>query len=323
MKKIYKLKFETPCHFGAAELGGRLESVSFSYASDVLFGALCCEFADDKKVADFFDTVRRGKILFSDLLPYNGEKFFIPKPILLIDSDKTSARLDPGEMRRRATERKKQKKIEFIRASRLTKYFSALKNNLPFSEENNFGETILLQKVSCREEKPLPYFVGTFSFNEGSGFYLIALFDDEETAEFFEGILQSLGLSGIGGKKSSGLGKFSLSEVIALDTATKDDLCALNRMLTDENSAWQMNLSSLIPTADEIPTLKNSFFKLKRRGGFVSSNGTSECKKNNVCVVAAGSCFRRRLVGDIVSLGNVDGHEIFRLGRSIYAGLTI
>ena len=323
MKKVYKLKFETPCHFGAAELGGKLESVSFSYASDVLFGALCCELVSNEKVCAFVEAVNDGKILFTDLLPYKDEKFFLPKPILLVDGDKAPARLDLGEMRRQATQRKKQKKIEFIRASRFAEYFCAVKTNAPFSEENRFGETTLLQKVSCREEEPLPYFLGAFSFYEDSGFYVVALFDDEANVNFFENILQSLGLSGIGGKKSSGLGKFSLNKVIPLDDGTNDDLCALNQMLADENSAWQMNLSSLIPAADEVATLKQSFFKLKRRGGFVSSHGTGYVKKDNVCVATAGSCFPTRLKGTLVSLGNVDGHEIFRLGKAVYAGLTI
>lgn len=323
MKKVYKLKFETPCHFGAAELGGKLESVTFSYASDVLFGAFCCELASSEKIRDFVEAVGDGKILFTDLMPYKGENFFLPKPILLVDGEKSSAQIELGEMRRQATQRKKQKKIEFIRASRFAQYFTAVKTNAPFGEENYFGETTLLQKVSCREDEPLPYFVGEFSFRADSGFYLLAIFDDKSDANFFEAVLQSLSLSGIGGKKSSGLGKFSVDEIISLDDTANEDLRAVNEMLSKENSSWQMNLSSLIPTADEISTLKRSFFKLKRRGGFVSSSKASDVKKDNVCVVTAGSCFPTRIKGEIVSLGRVDGHEIFRLGKAVYAGLTI
>lgn len=323
MKKVYKLKFETPCHFGAAELGGKLESVSFSYASDVLFGALCCELSSSEKIRDFVEAVSGGKILFTDLMPFKGENFYLPKPILLVDGDKSPAQLELGEMRRRATQRKKQKKLEFIRASRFAQYFTAVKTNAPFSEENYFGTTTLLQKVSRRGDDPSPYSVGEFSFCADSGFYLIAIFDDDSDANFFEAVLQSLGLSGIGGKKSSGLGKFSVDEIISLYDAENEDLRAANEMLSNENSSWQMNLSSLIPTADEISTLKRSFFKLKRRGGFVSSSTAGDIKKNNVCVVTAGSCFPTRIKGNVVSLGRVDGHEIFRLGKVVYAGLTI
>lgn len=318
--KIYKLKFLTPVHFGAAELGGKLESVSFSYGSDKLFGALCCELSENENLLlNFVEKVRREEILFSDMFPYTNNNFYLPKPILLVDSQKISERLELVEMRRQATQRKKQKKIEFIRASRFEEYFSAVKRNAPFQEENKFGETELVQKVSCREEEPLPYYVGTFSFNDESGFYLLVLFEDNCDEQFFRTTLEYLGLAGIGGKRSSGFGKFSLVEEISLEDCMNEDLAALSKMLTNESASWQMNLSSLLPCPDEIPTLKKSYFKLKRRGGFVTA---IERKKNNVCVVTSGSCFPRRLKGELLSADKVSEHEIYRLGKSIYAGLS-
>lgn len=318
--KIYKLKFLTPVHFGAAELGGKLESVSFSYGSDKLFGALCCELSENENLLlNFVEKLRREEILFSDLFPYTNNNFYLPKPILLVDSQKIQERLELGEMRRQATQRKKQKKIEFIRASRFEEYFSAVKRNTPFQEENKFGEIELVQKVSCREEEPLPYYVGTFSFNEESGFYLLTLFEDDRDEQFFRTTLEYLGLSGIGGKRSSGFGKFSLVEEISLEYCMNEDLAAIDKMLTNKSASWQMNLSSLLPSPDEIPTLKKSYFKLKRRGGFVTA---IERKKNNVCIVTSGSCFPRRLKGELLSADKVSGHEIYRLGKSIYAGLS-
>lgn len=323
--KIYKLKFLTPVHLGAAELGGKLESVSFSYGSDKLFGALCCELSENENLLlNFVEKIRREEIFFSDLLPYKGDNFYLPKPILLVDSQKTPERLELVEMRLQATQRKKQKKIEFIRASRFEEYFSAVKRNSPFQEENNFGETELVQKVSCRAEEPLPYYVGTFSFNSDSGFYLIAFFEDDRDKQIFRTILEYLGLSGIGGKRSSGFGKFFLIEEISLEGCMNEDLAALNKMLTNKSASWQMNLSSLLPSPDEISTLKKSYFKLKRRGGFVSAiSGEIEQKKNNICVVVAGSCFPHRLKGELLSVDKINGHEVYRLGKSIYAGLSI
>lgn len=323
--KIYKLKFLTPVHLGAAELGGKLESVSFSYGSDKLFGALCCELSENEDLLlNFVEKARREEIFLSDLLPYKDNNFYLPKPILFVDSQKTPERLELVEMRRQATQRKKQKKIEFIRASRFEEYFSAVKRNSPFQEENNFGETELVQKVSCRAEKPLPYYVGTFSFDDGNGFYLLTLFENAHNEQFFRTILEYLGLSGIGGRRSSGFGKFSLIEEISLEDCSNEDLVALNKMLANKSAAWQMNLSSLLPSPDEISTLKKSYFKLKRRGGFVTAiSGDIEQKKNNVCVVVAGSCFPHRLKGELLSIDKINGHEIYRLGKSIYAGLSI
>lgn len=323
--KIYKLKFLTPVHFGAAELGGKLESISFSYGSDKLFGALCCELSENEHLLlKLIESVRREEIFFSDLLPYKDNNFYLPKPILLVDNQKKIERLELFEMRQQATQRKKQKKIEFIRASRFEEYFSSIKRNIPFQEENNFGETELIQKVSCREEEPLPYYVGTFSFYDGSGFYLLTLFENTRNEQFFRTVLEYLGLSGIGGKRSSGFGKFFLIDEISLDICMNEDLVALDKMLTNKSAPWQMNLSSLLPSPDEISTLKNSYFKLKRRGGFITAvSGEIEQKKNNICVVVAGSCFPHRLKGELLSVDKINEHEVYRLGKSIYAGLSI
>ena len=68
---IYPLRFDTPAHFGAAEQGGKLEQTKTEFASDTLFGALCCELAGDgERLGRFVDDARQGALLLSDLFPY-------------------------------------------------------------------------------------------------------------------------------------------------------------------------------------------------------------------------------------------------------------
>jgi len=88
----YKLKFYTPIHFGAAELGGKLEAVNFCYSLDILFSALCCELSGSEFFSKFVDAVAQGKIFLFDLLSYSEEKFYLPNPILLVKSGKNFTR---------------------------------------------------------------------------------------------------------------------------------------------------------------------------------------------------------------------------------------
>ena len=314
----YKLKFLTPVHFGAAELGGKLEAINFCYSSDTLFSALCCELAGSEFFSKFVDAVTQGKILLSDLLPYTEENFYLPKPIL---REKKIEHAPLDEVRKQFTQRKKQKKMEYLRAANLKKYLASLKGGESFVESANFGTEGLTQKVSCRAEEPLPYYVSEFSFNENSGLYLIAMFDDKNFSDTFAEILKLLGLSGIGGKRSSGLGKFNLAEKINLNVpCANEDLNAVQKMLTAENSTWQMTISSILPAAEDIPILKNSYYRLKKRGGFVTG-GNFDKKKNSVYLIGAGSCLPKKIEGRAVILDKIDGVEIFRFGKGIFLGL--
>ena len=321
----YKLKFETPIHFGAAEIGVKLETTDFVYSSDTLFSALCCELADSEKFAYFLDTACNGKILLSDLLPYTKDNFYLPKPILSEQIERRIKRAPLDEVRQKFTQRKKLKKIEYLRASNLKKYLSALKSGESFIENAYFGSVNLTQKVSCRENESLPYYVAEFSFNDDSGLYLIAMFDNELYSDTFTEILKYLGISGIGGKRSSGFGKFKISEKIILnDTCTNEDLYAVKKMLTAENSNWQMTISSIIPAMEDIPILNNSYYRLKKRGGFITNSGFNyDKKKNSVYVISAGACFPRKIEGSTVVLDKIDGNEILRFGRGIFVGLPI
>lgn len=320
---VYKLKFDTPVHFGAAELGGKLETINFCYTSDTLFSALCCELADNENFSDFLNMVLQGKILLSDLLPYTTENFYLPKPVLLVESEKKIKSYSLDEVRKQSTQRKKQKKMEYVRASNLKKYFEALNSSESFMEHTNFGIANLTQKVSCRGDESLPYYVAEFSFNYESGLYLIAMLDDENYSSTFKKFLSYLGLSGIGGKRSSGLGKFNLVEEIVLnEICTNKDLNSIQEMLKNKNSSWQMCISSILPMSEDIPLLSQSYYRLKKRSGFTTAlTGEYDHKKNSVYMISAGSCLPEKIEGCNIILNKIDGKEIWRFGKGIFVGL--
>lgn len=325
---IYPLRFETPAHFGAAEQGGKLEQTKAEYASDTLFGALCCELAGDaERLGRLASDMQAGTLLLSDLLPYvrqGGELcLYLPKP-LLPPEEKDERGQDLGEAKRLSTQRKKQKKLAYVRASRMKAYLSTLSTGDAFDDPLDMGRDFLTARVNMRGEVPLPYYVAAFSFSADAGLYLLAGVRDEGTAEELSRLLAQLGLSGIGGKRSSGYGKFRPDgEPVALPEGGAD-AAAVAAMLADESAPWQMALSHLLPAPEEAGLLSDGFYNLQKRGGFVTPlSGEYEQKKNSVYMLTAGSCLKRRLAGRVVSLGESGEHEVLRAGKGLYVGLAV
>lgn len=325
---IYPLRFETPAHFGAAEQGGKLEQTKAEYASDTLFGALCCELAgDEERLGRLLADMQEGGLLLSDLLPFvrrDGELcLYLPKPLLLVSSpEKRGQALE--EVKREATQRKKQKKLAYVRASRMKEYLSTLSTGDAFDDSPDMGRDFLTERVNMRGEVPLPYYVAAFSFGADAGLYLLAGVKDEGTGEELSRLLVQLGLSGIGGKRSSGYGKFRLDgEPVALPEGGAD-AAAVAAMLAEETAPWQMTLSHLLPSPEEAGTLSDGFYNLQKRGGFVTPlSGEYEQKKDSVYMLAPGSCLKTRLAGCMVSLGESGGHEVLRAGKGLYVGLAV
>jgi CRISPR-associated protein Csm4 len=85
-----------------------------------------------------------------------------------------------------------------------------------------------------------------------------------------------------------------------------------------------MTISSIIPANEDISILNNSYYRLKKRGGFITNSGRNyDKKKNSVYVVGAGSCFPQKIEGITVVLDKFDGNEILRFGRGIFVGLPL
>lgn len=325
---IYPLRFDTPAHFGAAEQGGKLEQAKTEYASDTLFGALCCELAgDEERLSRLVADVREGTLLLSDLFPYvrrGGELFlYLPKP-LLPPTAKEQPGQGLGEAKRLSTQRKKQKKLAYVRASRMKEYLSSLATGEGFSDDLDMGREFLTERVNMRGDEPLPYYVSAFSFAKNAGLCLLAGARDEAAAGELSRLLAQLGLSGIGGKRSSGYGKFHLDGGLSALPEGGTDAAALAAMLADEAAPWQMTLSHLLPAPEEAGALSEGYYNLQKRSGFVTPlAGEYERKKDSVYMLAAGSCLKKRLAGRVVSLGESGGHEVLRAGKGLYVGLAV
>ena len=57
-------------------------------------------------------------------------------------------------------------------------------------------------------EEPEPFRVNTWNFNTGTGLYVLSGYENESDRELLDELFEGLQYTGIGGKKSSGLGRF-------------------------------------------------------------------------------------------------------------------
>lgn len=259
--KIYKMIFTQGVHFGDHSL----EKSEITFQADTLFSALCIEALKIDKLDVFLNSVKENHLVFSDAFPYMGQEFFIPKPMKKIEQV-----IQNEDM----TVRKKFKKLEYVQVSLLNQY---LKGEYPIdkgSDIKELGVHVLKTSASIRgNEEALPYRVGIYRFKEHNGLYIVVGYDSEEILDLFDELFEMLSLSGIGGKKNSGLGHFRYNTV----ELPKE----LNKRLNTKGEV--MTLSVSLPTDKEIEDiLDDSRYLLVKRSGFVDSYTYSKEQRRKI-----------------------------------------
>lgn len=317
--KLYKLTFNTPVHFGSDIVGSSLEETDLICHSDTFFSALCLEYIKlngDKNIDNFIEFFNDESLIISSLLPYKNDDLYIPKPSIVIG--KRIIRND-NKNRNSLMDKKKMKKLNYIKLSDIDIYLNYLKGESDFNfdvEYNNFAKYNLNQKVGLREEENRLYSVGTYSFYNNNGLYFILSFKDNEKLLEFEKILKSLSYSGIGGKRTSGMGLFEYNY---------SELTFANRLF--EDSKYKMLLSLYSPIENEIDNIdfNNSFYSLIKRNGFIYSNSYSNnlFKRKSVSMFKEGSCFSGNIKGDIKNVSQNGNHNVYRYGKAFYIGIDI
>ena len=326
---LYKLRFPNGIHIGTA-FGNTLEETMIGTYSDTFFSAIYNEYMkiyDDNELYKISET---GDFLVSDLLPFKEKEdrttdFYLPKPFINIERKviKTETTVD----------RKKVQAINFIPADKLNEYFSFLEKGTKFPEiDDNFGKRQLYtkNKVSLNGEDTKLYNIEVFKFNKNSGLYFIVkLPEDDKWQEIFENILESLSLTGIGGKKNSGFGQFISEDPMFFDGTDFDAIesetdAFINRALFTKSKKFLL-LSSYSPKIEEIKKIKESdnCYQLIKRSGFVNSSSYSEQaeKRKQVYMLSSGSVLSFKPEGKILDLNLHGKHSIYRMGKPIVLGV--
>ena len=314
--KIVKLKFLAPVHFGR----GRLSDSAYTCDVATLFSALFIEALREGCSDELLSAARTGALSISDAFPFVGDVLYLPKPMVPSASASVQRSKLDGTQDSRA--RKASKKLEYIPALRYRDYLSGDFDPVVELEHFDIGTSALQTRVNLLRtdtENALPYHVGSFSFSPDAGLYFLAQTDGFE----LDALLESLSYSGLGGKRSSGYGRFSYSiencdslSVISGDSGTN----ATESVASKHRSVL---LSTAAPTSAELTDelLSEARYKVVRRGGFVQSATYSETlqKRRDFYLFAAGSVFTRRFTGDVFDVGSAQGtHPVYRYARAMW-----
>ncbi len=296
---FYRLAFKTPVHFGQ----GRLSGSGFGLFADTLFSALYIEALGMGMEEKLLTFAKDGSLTLSDLFPYSGETYFIPKPIMRIQTDKK------GD----SSLKKKFKGLTHIPVSDIDEYICG--DYDPDKAVENLrciGKSTLRQSVRIVEDSDSkPYSVGLFTFAEGCGLYFAASVTDEAKA-LLDRLMSALSFTGIGGERSSGLGKFAFE-----CTEAGEDF--IRRLGTGGKA---MSLSICLPTDSELETsMAGASFETVKRSGFVESESYAETplRKRDLYCFKAGSVFCSRFKGDIFDVSTDEGsHPVYRYARPMW-----
>lgn len=325
---LFNLSFTSPVHFGDSELAHSLDTSGMTCHADTLFSALChaaYSIGGTQKVEWLINEAKQDRLRLSDCMPFDRKHFYLPRPYWL---PKKKLELQSGD-------RKALKKAEWIPASEMECCLAALRGERAYDwlnakNKSSFGKDITTERAAVIEsEDANPYAVGAYCFAENTGLYFILQYQSSEEKDTIETLAEALGYSGIGGKSSSGYGKFTLDDPILLNDPEDpydDDTVWLYTALHNEAANHCLLVSTALPAAGELDhALENSNFQLLRRGGFshpISSNSSLRKKKTQY-LFSPGSVFTYRFSGDIFEVGQTELHKIYRYGRPIFLGVTL
>lgn len=308
--KILKLEFTTAVHFGK----GGLEKSNNVLGSDTIFSALFIEALKYNLGKNLIEAFQNRKLKISSSFPYIGREYYIQKPVIRMESDNTGDSIV----------KKAIKKLKYIPISRLENF---LNGSLDIKKEEemfsgSFGKFVLVEKVSMQTEKDDfddLYAVEVFNYNKNSGLYFFVAYEEEREFDMLKNLMSSISYTGIGGKISSGYGKFKLSE----DTVPKE---LIKRFEDLENYKECMSLSICLPREEEIESsLEGASYIITKRSGFIASDRYADSfrKKKDLYMLEAGSVYSNIFEGNIYNV-SIDGegtHPVYRYGIPFFMGV--
>lgn len=298
---IYKLEFQTGVHFGM----GMLNESAYTFQADQLFSALYIEALRMNCAKELFTCVKSGKLLFSDAFPYIGQEYMLPKPMLYVEP----------KTRGISEQKKIYKKMKFIAIEQIEEF---LEGTMDLTEDpmKNYGTYVQQSMANVRnEEETLPYRVGTFYFSKDCGLYIIVAYEDDSERMIMEDLLEALSYTGIGGKKSVGLGKFKL---------LKGKMTECLQKHLQKDSEKKILLSVALPRDEELDSaLEGSTYQLVKRSGFVASSEYADewRKKKELFTFMSGSCFEQTFEGDIYDVADGGKHPVYRYAKPLFMGV--
>ena len=198
---LAKLKFTTPIHSGF----GDLVDTQNIFLADTIFSALCIEalnYGGEDKINELVHLAEKNDIKISDAFPFLEDDYYLPKPVMTIERS----------LSEEYASKKQFKKLKYISIGMWDTYFD-VDVDVDAKCENDILKAVGKSSVKVSAAKKgldetMPYAIGNYSFSPNAGLYFILGFQSDKERELLKELIVSLASTGIGGKKSSGYGKF-------------------------------------------------------------------------------------------------------------------
>lgn len=291
MKSVIKFKFNTAIHYGNSGKPGLLDS-DISILSDTLYSALIAN--NPNILNDILKYVKEESLRISDMLPYVDNNLLVKRSLRSFNFD--------GDLEIDRTLYKVMKKIEFISLNKINEYYNSCTEHLikeTYENQKRIGNFYIQtrNKLPRNAEDTMPYTLTNFNFNNGSGLYIVVEHKNQKILDFLIEELISLGLSGIGGRKSSGLGKFEILEIFEYK---------------EKEEGRHLLMSTIIPNSN----VDDVQFDIIKRSGFYHSN-RGDFKKRDIYAIRSGILVNNKIEGMILDNLSKDD-EIFRILMPLY-----
>lgn len=303
----YQLNFTTAVHIGE----GNLEDAGHLICADTLFSALCHEAllqGGETLLHKLVDSVMDDRLRISDALPFHNNDYYIPRPMMAVETERDG----------NSQLKKKLKKLECVPVEQLDAY---LRGEMDIEKESKIysqmGSCEIRTMASVHEgEDTAPFSVGAYRFFQGWGLYVIIGYEEERIKRLTEELFTGLEFSGIGGKKSSGLGKFNLEKAKLPERLVGSLRCVEKRK---EGNYMTMSVS-MAKDEDLEQVMENASYGVVKRSGFISSAsyGDRLLKKQDVYLFKAGSVFRVIFDGTLLDVSSGGNHPVYRYAKPIF-----
>ena len=318
---LFMLKFSTAVHFGTSGSALSLYTSEDHFCADTLFSAMCSSAVrlyGPEGLDRLVKMARKGSLLISDSMPYCGENLYLPKPYITAEYK--------GEIDRRKS--KAMKKLKWIPVNAFAEFSDSVHGKGEFQAEDyevKFGESSEVTRARVHEgDDTLPYQIGIYRFHDNCGLYVIIGTESDDDLDYVKKLITAVGISGIGGKISSGCGKYEISDEMYLDEPF-DDQTEWLRSALESTSGRSMLITTALPREEELEhTLDDATFMMTRRGGFVQSDTYAEMslKKDTQYFISSGSVVNR-FEGDVYDVGKGGTHPVYRYSKPIFLGVDI
>lgn len=303
--QIYKLEFQSGVHFG----DGGLATAKNVLSADTIFSALCIEAIQLGCLNELAEAVSTDQLRISDGLPYIEDTLYIPKPMVELEIERT------GDSKAK----KALKKLDYIPVEAIDDYIHGKMNIMEEGKKfhDQFGSFSLIEKAAVYADRDSePYAVEIFTYGKNSGLYLCVGTESNQQKALIGELLESLGYSGIGGKKNSGYGRFVLK-------IAKKNQHMLKRLTSDQYKQY-ITLSVSLPKVDEMQSaVEDSRYKIIKRSGFIESENyaASFRKKKEVYLIASGASFTHRYEGELLDVSEGGRHPVYRYAKPMFLGV--